>query len=164
MRSLVARDRMCSVGSVLVRNCAKLNACSTCLKLERVFEVTGLHSEAGLVVGEEVILGHVRRPYNLCLVQDLVHFQDWSLLVWSAWVYRRKEPRFRFALELHYDAADIGRIRHPQKYSALDDIEIRVMFVRMIERNGDQHLETTIVFMQLQSCAASVVERYQVKE
>lgn len=74
MRSLVARGRTCSVESVPVRSCAKLTEFSTCLELERVFEVAGLHGEAGLVVGEEVILGHVRRPYHLCLIQDLVHF------------------------------------------------------------------------------------------
>lgn len=90
MRSLVARDRMCSVGSVAVRSCAKLAKCLTCLELERVFEISGLHGESGLVVGEEVILGHVRRPYHLCLVQDLVHFKYRSLLIWPAGVYRCK--------------------------------------------------------------------------
>ena len=90
----------------------------THFELEGVLKVASVHSKAGLVVRKEVLWMHVRWPYNLSLVQDLVDLQYRSLLVWPTRMYWRQQPRLRLSLKLHYDAADICRIRHPQKHSS----------------------------------------------
>lgn len=53
--------------------CAQCSGLVTDFELERVLEVSSVHREAGLVVGKEVILCHICRPYYLGLVQDLVY-------------------------------------------------------------------------------------------
>ena len=123
-------------------------------ELERVLKVSGIHGETALVVCEEVILGHVRRPYYLSLVQNLMDFQNWSLLIRSAGMYRSEESCLRLAFELHYNAADIGRIRHPQEHSALNNIEVGVMLVWVIERDRDQHCRLVVAAGSLRCALA----------
>lgn len=129
----------------------------TNFELEWVLEVSGIHGETALVVCEEVILGHIRRPYYLSLVQNLMDFQDWSLLIRSAGMYRSEESCLRLAFKLHYNAADIGRIRHPQEHSALNNIEVGIMLVRVVERNRDQHYGLAVVAVSLCTCLLFVV-------
>jgi hypothetical protein len=93
----------------------------------------------------------------LSLVQNLVDFQDRSLLIWSAGMYRSEESCLRLAFKLHYNAADIGRIRHPQEHSALNNIEVGIMLVRVIERDCDQHCELSVVAVLLCTCLLFVV-------
>lgn len=73
------------------------------------------------------------------LVQDFVDFQNWPLPLSSVWPYHCHQACSRLALELHYDAADIGGVWHAQKHSSLYDIEIGVVFVRVIESYRDKH-------------------------
>jgi hypothetical protein len=129
----------------------------TDFELEWILKVSGIHGETGLVVRKEVILGHVRRPYYLSLVQDFMDFQNRPLLIRSAGMYRSEESCLRLAFELHYDAADIGRIRHPQEHSALNDIEVGVMLVRVIERDCDQHCRLAVVARSSYTCLLFVV-------
>ena len=112
---------------------------STDLELERVLIRPRVHSEAGLWVRCQIFWPCVHWPDHLCLVQDLVHLENGSLSLRSVWPDGCHQSRSCFALELHHDAANICRIGHPQVHPSLDNIEVRVVLVRVIEAYRDNH-------------------------
>lgn len=72
--------------------------CALYLELERVLKGPGVDGEGCLRILGDIFGAHICRPHHLCLVQELVNFQHWSLFVWSVWMYRCQQSRSAFAL------------------------------------------------------------------
>jgi hypothetical protein len=68
-----------------------------------------------------------------------MHLKYGPLLVRPVGMYRCEETCFRFALELYYDAADVGGIRNPQDNLSLNDIEVGIVLVRVLQSDSNVH-------------------------
>jgi hypothetical protein len=68
-----------------------------------------------------------------------VHFKYRPLLVRSVGMYRCEKTCFGFALELHYDAADVRGVWDPQDDLALYNIEVGVVLVRVLQSDRNVH-------------------------
>jgi hypothetical protein len=68
-----------------------------------------------------------------------VHLKYRPLLVWPVGMYRREETCFGFALELYYDAANVGGIRNPQDNLSLNNIEVGIVLVRVLQSDRNVH-------------------------
>jgi hypothetical protein len=83
------------------------------------------------------------------VVTCLVHFEDRPLPLWSVWPDCCQQPCPSLALELYNDAAHIARIWDPQKDLSLYDIEVRVVRMRMLEADRDEHRNEIERFVSL---------------
>jgi hypothetical protein len=117
--------------------------------LKRILKGAGVDGERGSCILGNVFWTSTTWPYNLCLVQELVYLQYWSLLVGSVWMYGCQQSRSALAFELHDDATDVGWIRYAQEHFSGYVVEIGVVLVRMLECYGDDHREWSCAFMYL---------------
>lgn len=116
-----------------LEQCGRKQQSEANLELEGVLVRSRVDRKTSLGVVDEVFGAHIWRPHNLRLVQKLVHFEHRTLLVRPVWVYWSEETGPTLTLELHDDAADIGRIWHPQGDLSIDDVEIGIVLVGVLQ-------------------------------
>lgn len=68
-----------------------------------------------------------------------MHLQNRPLSVWSIGPNWCHQPRARLPFQLDDNVADIGRVGDSEEDPAFDNIEVGVVFVRVVEVYLDEH-------------------------